>query len=958
MVGCTTETAPGGQSSLSNAMTGGTPATLSTVNAGELLITEMLVDPNGTDNPQEWIELHNLHGSDVDLDGLVVTDTVTGNTFTVSGPLVIPDGGYLVLGETGNLLANGGVVLDYAYGALTLPLFNEGATVVLSFGATTFDTVAYVDAPYSAAAATWPLAEGYAMSLVGGALNATDNDDPANWCVGTGTAYGTGGIGTPGEANTACPDTADDLTSGSLLLTEILFNPSATGDGDGEWFEFRVDHATPIDLEGLVVSGFVEGTATVETFTVTEHLIHQPGDYVVFAVEDDPTQNGNVDAQWDWSNFNLFNNSDTLELLTPSAVQIDTVSWDNGVTFPDPSGASMVLEPTLPYATVANNDLGSSWCEANVAWPGSAGDFGSPGQPNQSCLDRDMDGQIAEQFGGPDCDDTDASVLWSDPNNAATVMANETEDDGIDNNCDGLDAWLGPASMSVGDLVITEIHKEPAAVGSLGEWFELQNVSTNRVDLIGIEVSDDTGDTFTFETFLVLDPGEIVVIARDDDATINGGVTAQYDWPSGWGLSNNDDQIVLTFGGTELDRVEYDNDDYPDVAGASLSLEPTKIPGSDNNSFDDWCDAYTTFGDGDYGSPGAANPTCIGRDVDGDGSADADWGGDDCNDRDGTIFPAAVEIPDDRIDQNCDGSDSVVPLTDLTTGDLVISEIMAAPNGVAGSDGEWFEIYNASGVDVDLNGLILENNKFDVFEAQSITVDEIVYLPAGEYALFVTKSDPAINGDLPFTYTRPTDSDPTPTAPNDYHFEFVSFTLKNRPNTLTLRHPDGTTLFDEVIYDSSFPANNGSSIQLDPSALDDLSNDDAENWCIGRTLIGTTTGNFGSPGVENGPCTWTMDFTFDYVYTGTNPNLFSFSGSTTILLDQDGTFTTGNLGDGPASYTSTATGQHLTWDYLGVPTVYEANRPFGDACYSGTILDVGDYTTTWSGCEIPTPVVP
>lgn len=43
--------------------------------------------------------------------------------------------------------------------------------------------------------------------------------------------------------------------------------------------------------------------------------------------------------------------------------------------------------------------------------------------------------------------------------------------------------------------------------------------------------------------------------------------------------------------------------------------------------------------------------------VDGDGDLYSKEDG-DCNDDDPTIYPGAVEIPDDGIDQNCDGAES------------------------------------------------------------------------------------------------------------------------------------------------------------------------------------------------------------------------------------------------------------------------------------------------------------
>lgn len=43
--------------------------------------------------------------------------------------------------------------------------------------------------------------------------------------------------------------------------------------------------------------------------------------------------------------------------------------------------------------------------------------------------------------------------------------------------------------------------------------------------------------------------------------------------------------------------------------------------------------------------------------IDGDGDLYSPEDG-DCNDEDPSIFPGAVEIPDDGIDQNCDGAES------------------------------------------------------------------------------------------------------------------------------------------------------------------------------------------------------------------------------------------------------------------------------------------------------------
>ena len=56
---------------------------------------------------------------------------------------------------------------------------------------------------------------------------------------------------------------------------------------------------------------------------------------------------------------------------------MDSVGWDNGVTFPDPNGASMAL-----LDTSLDNSVGSNWQESTT--PYGNGDLGTPGIPNFS----------------------------------------------------------------------------------------------------------------------------------------------------------------------------------------------------------------------------------------------------------------------------------------------------------------------------------------------------------------------------------------------------------------------------------------------------------------------------------------------------------------------------------------------------------------------------------------------
>jgi predicted extracellular nuclease len=85
-------------------------------------------------------------------------------------------------------------------------------------------------------------------------------------------------------------------------------------------------------------------------------------------------------------------------------------------------------------------------------------------------------------------------------------------------------------------------------------------------------------------------------------------VTVDYQYSSFF-LSNSADEVILLDGNlAEVDRVEYDGGpNFPDPTGASMAL---RNPSFDNNVGANWCTSATPFGDGDQGTPGAAND-CI-----------------------------------------------------------------------------------------------------------------------------------------------------------------------------------------------------------------------------------------------------------------------------------------------------------------------------------------------------------
>src|SRR5690606_29490555 len=70
-----------------------------------------------------------------------------------------------------------------------------------------------------------------------------------------------------------------------------------------------------------------------------------------------------------------------------------------------------------------------------------------------------------------------------------------------------------------------------------------------------------------------------------------------------------DDEIILKCtNGTVIDQVFYDGGpNFPDPSGASMELSTTAYNSVDNDLGENWGDARTLFGAGDYGTPGSQN---------------------------------------------------------------------------------------------------------------------------------------------------------------------------------------------------------------------------------------------------------------------------------------------------------------------------------------------------------------
>ncbi len=389
------------------------------------------------------------------------------------------------------------------------------------------------------------------------------------------------------------------FVQGEIVINEIMQNPAAVFDADGEWFELHNPTGSPIDINGWTIADNDFDTHTIDN---GGPLLVPAGGYVVLANNADSATNGGVtvDYQYDGMVFFLSNGADELVLQDTVGAEVDRVEWDNGVTFPDPNGASMALiDPAL------DNNVGANWCESST--PFGAGDRGTPGAVN-------------------DCVEV------------------------------------------VPELVINEIMQNPNAVADTdGEWFELYNPTSSDVDIDGWTIRDDGLDSHVINNGgpLLVPAGGFLVLANNGISATNGGVAVDYDYGRSFFLSNASDELVLEeTTGVEVDRVAWDDGaTFPDPTGAAMALID---PAVDNSLGANWCTASTPYGDGDLGTPGAAN---------------------DC-------APPAAQVVINEIHAD--------PAADIS-GD-------ANGDGVRdGSEDEFLEIVNISGAELDISGWMLSD---------------------------------------------------------------------------------------------------------------------------------------------------------------------------------------------------------------------------------------------------------
>jgi len=336
------------------------------LDAGDLVITELMTSPLAVDDDLgEWIEVHNPGNEPVNLQGLTLFND-DGDAVDVEERAEVAAGGYAVLAAFADPAVNGGVdpVFTWGYG---YGLKGSGMQVALAYGTRIIDDLSYDNGR------TFPDPEGATMSLDPGALTADDNDDGTRWCPGV-DPFGDGDLGTPGAPNPPCPEPVGRPPEpGDLVITEIMFDPSAV-DGDlGEWVEVANPTSDDLDLGGMEIRD--DGGSS---YVLPDGTALAAGRLLVLGRDDDDGINGGAPVDIVYGDITFGNGGDSV-ILTLGGTVLDEVTYDK--SWGAGGGASLSLSPSALDAD--DNDDASAWCPGSS--PYGDGDLGTPGSPNDPC---------------------------------------------------------------------------------------------------------------------------------------------------------------------------------------------------------------------------------------------------------------------------------------------------------------------------------------------------------------------------------------------------------------------------------------------------------------------------------------------------------------------------------------------------------------------------------------------
>lgn len=662
---------------------------------------------------------------------------------------------------------------------------------------------------------------------------------------------------------------------GDLSITEVLYDPDANmvSDDFGEWVEIYNNTDQAITLRGSKLKD------DANEHEITTDVIVPANSYFVLGVSDDKMTNGDVDVDYVWTGFKLSNAGDIFTIENAAGEIVTTVDY-GADGFPGDKGKAIQFNGDLDLAADYDSADAAKWCVAPDQWSMTS-DFGSPGAANPGCAPP----PVGTEHTIYELSD-EAHMNHPAQDTAVIIKGAVVTAFGLDGNGEP-HAWVQDPQGGEHSGIYLDIDSTTApmmgAVTVGLTTVDVEGIYNERFDLARVEVSKIT-ITGTAAAEVLPTPVSTATLADAAEAEKWENVLVEL---NGVGVTNeNPDGPNNDYGEFTLNNVvraddllfalpmgmdAKDCDVFSKIAGplnysfGNFKVEPRSaddvtlewsgmVASSVTSNFDgtQFTPKYgCTYKNGKYtlGNTSAGDVSIFERDeLSGMPVMGAQIGGTLATMTDtGELTPAGPGVVNFVaqtagleagaivvIDKN---DPSVMMSSGVNPGDLVITEIMKDSSAVGDSDGEWFEVYNTTAADIDVDGFTIKDDGGDSHIINNGGMPVII--PAGGYALFAKNADAMNNGGLPTNVTV---------------YEYSNINMSNSADEVVLVDTANVEI-DRVNYlnGMGWPDTSGIALNLSDDKKTATDNDDMMNWCDATMTFGA--GDAGTPGAANTVCT-------------------------------------------------------------------------------------------------------
>lgn len=394
---------------------------------------------------------------------------------------------------------------------------------------------------------------------------------------------------------------------GELIVNELMYDPQTLEDDNGEWIELRNVSSSALNLNGCtVVDGDHRETLEIDGVSLGG-LVLEAGDYLLLARSDDISLNGGLtpDAVFE---FGLSNSGDEIFVVC-GAIEVDVVAYDDGETFPNAKGFSIVRGADASGA--------QRWCPATSIYDQVTNQRGTPKAANDDCgelvapacwaqIDCPMDEFCMSGTCGlpegrcrSEADCQEGEVCEFGQCGSSEPRCENDADCPVGQRCgvDGCEFAPDQPTPTLGQVVISEIMYNPHGPvtasrldDNKAEWIELKNLTDEALSLNDCSVADASQSVQQL-TRLVIPASGRVLLSRSLDPSENGDLRPQQRFDFGLNNSTNGELIRLRCDGEEIDLVEFSNPTEPAQA-YQRSLSDLNRP---NDAMSIWCAATEVY---------------------------------------------------------------------------------------------------------------------------------------------------------------------------------------------------------------------------------------------------------------------------------------------------------------------------------------------------------------------------